>query len=205
MPRSIKLKSHRPRSFNSRENFEYANVSLKNGFCRLCSAWCPAGHTSALLLWGQKSCAMHFKKPKFTRVKLLCHIQGLQLQPILTFVSRQTFSIRTVHKQYCDLSIKRKSFSLQSWPTAFSTWFLKASFFHVMPNFRWVFISFLLFFGASAASWTVPNICWQWFRLLAAQTLTVNGTSPFFYSFLPPWEMLLNASQPFLPGGGGGG
>lgn len=112
MPRSIKLKSDRPSSFNSRENLEYANVSLKNGFCstaRLCSAWCPAGHTSVLFLWGHKSCAMHFKKPKFTHSKCLCHIQGLQLQPISTFVSRQTFSIRTVHEQYCDLSIRRKS------------------------------------------------------------------------------------------------
>lgn len=71
-----------------------------------------------------------------------------------------------------------------------------------MPNFRCLFIYFSTFFGALVAFWTVPSICWQLFGLLAAQTLTVNGTSPFFYSFSPPWETVLNATQPFLPGGG---
>lgn len=60
-----------------------------------------------------------------------------------------------------------------------------------------LFTSYLF---VSVAFWTVPSFCWQLFWLLAAQTLTVNGTSPFFYSFLLCWE-LLNASQPFLPGG----
>lgn len=60
------------------------------------------------------------------------------------------------------------------------------------------------FFFASVTFWTVPSICWQLFWLLAAQTLTVNGMSPFFYSFLLSWEMLLNASQPFSPWGGVG-
>lgn len=62
-----------------------------------------------------------------------------------------------------------------------------------------------IFFFVSVAFWTVTSICWQLFWLLAAQTLTVNGTSPFFYSFLLSREMLLNASQPFLPVGWGGG
>lgn len=120
-----------------------------------------------------------------------------------TTVTSRTFSIQTLHDWVNNAvtSVSKEflsdcSSALLLIPCNFWRWQKASTFLYAKFH-----VFFFFFFCASVAFWTVPSICWQLFRLLAAQTLTVNGTSPFFYSFPPPWEMLLNASQPFLPGG----